>query len=160
MDKPIERVVHSVRMGELKVARDGDQLRTLLGSCVGIALYDRRSRAGGLAHVVLPQAPGKSDRPGKYIDTAVPQLICELQSLVGTSLRLSAKIAGGARMFQFEGPKQIGEMNIRACEGILRKIGVPILAHHHGGTRGRKMTLDTATGNVVIEIVGQAPIHL
>ncbi len=160
MEQPIERVIHSIRMGELKVARDGDQLRTLLGSCVGIALYDRRSRAGGLAHVVLPQALGKFDHPGKYVDTAVPKLICELESLVGTSLRLSAKIAGGAKMFQTEGPKQIGEMNIRACEGILKNIGVPIRAHHCGGTRGRKMTLDTATGSVVIQIVGQAPIKL
>ena len=65
----------SIRMGEMSVAADGVQLRTLLGSCVGLALHDRRHKVGGLAHIVLPRARGKTDRPGKFVDTAIPTLI-------------------------------------------------------------------------------------
>ena len=40
----------TIGMGEIGVARDGGMLRTFLGSCVGLALHDRRRRiAGGLA---------------------------------------------------------------------------------------------------------------
>ena len=44
----------SIPMGEISVARNDGTLRTLLGSCLGVALYDRRLKLGGLAHVVLP----------------------------------------------------------------------------------------------------------
>ena len=48
-----------------------------LGSCVGVVLYDRTARLGGLAHIVLPKAHGTVDHPGKYADTAIPALIAE-----------------------------------------------------------------------------------
>ena len=47
-------------MGELAVCQNGDCLRTLLGSCLGVALYDRRLKLGGLAHVVLPYEIGRA----------------------------------------------------------------------------------------------------
>ena len=44
-------------------------LRTLLGSCVGLALYDRRLRVAGLAHIVMPRARGRQRADGKLVDT-------------------------------------------------------------------------------------------
>ena len=46
----------SIRMGEMAVAINDGVLRTLLGSCIGLALYDQNRRVGGLAHVVLPDS--------------------------------------------------------------------------------------------------------
>ena len=89
----------SIRMGEMCVAGQGDSLRTLLGSCVGLALHDRRRKIGGLAHIVVPDSRGKVDRPGKFVDTAIPALIEQMEQLAGQSLTLSAKFAGGANMF-------------------------------------------------------------
>ena len=52
--EPGKRVANSsIRMGEMSVASDGELLRTLLGSCIGLALYDRRRQVGGLAHIVF-----------------------------------------------------------------------------------------------------------
>ena len=145
----------SIRMGKMSVARGGDRLRALLGSCVGLTLFDRRNKAGGLAHIVLPRAPAETDSPGKYVDTAIPRLIEEMQSMVGGELRLSAKIAGGACMFSHATSASIGQQNIQACERLLRELGIPVVAKHCGGTQGRRMSLDTATGHVLIEIVGR-----
>ncbi|NLY51006.1 MAG: hypothetical protein GX062_08405, partial [Firmicutes bacterium] len=51
------REVHRVGMADLAAARVPVVLCTIgLGSCVGIALYDRETRVGGLAHIMLPQA--------------------------------------------------------------------------------------------------------
>lgn len=61
----------SLPMGEIAVAGNGDVLRTLLGSCLGVALYERRLRVGALGHIVLPDSLGRTEPPGKFADTAV-----------------------------------------------------------------------------------------
>ncbi len=150
----------SIRMGEMCVAGAGNSLRTLLGSCVGVALHDRRRKIGGLAHIVLPDSRGKVDRPGKFVDTAIPALIEQMEHLGGQRLTLTAKIAGGASMFSTTVAANIGLQNIESCEQLLRNLRIPILAKHCGGEQGRRMTLDTENGIVLIEIVGQDPIEL
>ena len=160
MEKPKLAVVPSIRMGEMSVAADGDELRTLLGSCIGLALYDRRFKVGGLAHIVLPDSRGKTDRPGKFADTAIPALIAEMKKLADSELKLTAKMAGGASMFTTTVAANIGLQNIQSCEQLLGELGIPVVARDCGGKQGRRMSLNTGNGKVVIEIVGQDPIEL
>jgi chemotaxis protein CheD len=149
-------------MGALGVAQTDGVLRTLLGSCLGLVLYERRLKVGGLAHVVLPRAPGgHSDTPGKFADTAVPALVRALEELAGaTALTLCAKIAGGANMFNTTTANTIGAQNIEAMEQALRALRIPVLARHLGGEQGRRMTLDIATGTVTIDVVGAETITM
>lgn len=143
------------------MAGPGQQLRTLLGSCLGLALYDRQHKVGGLAHIVLPRSPDPvAQKPGKFVDTALPELMARMQQLVGSRLRLSAKIAGGASMFSTTVANNIGLQNIEACELLLNRYKIPLLAKHCGGQQGRRMTLHTMTGLVLVEIVGQDRIEL
>ena len=160
MDKQTNSACPSIRMGEMSVASDGDQLRTLLGSCIGLALFDRRRKVGGLAHIVLPSARGKTDRPGKFVDTAIPKLIEEMETLAGGELNLTAKMAGGACMFATAVTANIGRQNQESCQRLLGELRIPLVATHCGGGKGRRMSLNTANGRVLIEIVGQAPIEL
>jgi chemotaxis protein CheD len=149
-------------MGAFGVSQDSGILRTLLGSCVGLVLYERRLKIGGLAHIVLPKAPAvRSDTPGKFVDTAVPALIRKMEALAGvTTLKLSAKLAGGANMFNTTTTKTIGEQNIEATERVLEELRIPVLARHLGGEQGRRMTLDIATGTVTIDVVGAETITM
>ena len=55
----------SLPMGQIGVAQSEGQLRTLLGSCLGVALYDRRLRIAALSHIVLPDSQGQTHLPGK-----------------------------------------------------------------------------------------------
>ena len=160
MNRPRTTLPASIRMGEMDAANTSVVLRTLLGSCVGIALYDRRRRVGGLAHVVLPDARGSNENPGKFVDTAVPALIEQMQALVPEPLRLSARIAGGAQMFAAAGTRRIGDQNIEAAETVLRAVRIPIVGRHCGGSKGRRMTLDVATGVIRIEVVGCEPVEI
>jgi chemotaxis protein CheD len=142
-------------MGEIAVARDSGVLRTLLGSCLGLALYDRQIKVGALAHIVLPAALKQAEKPGKYADTAVPAMIGRMQELATAPLRLRARIAGGANMFAVaDSDSTIGRQNVEAIERILDKLRIPIIGRHCGGQQGRRMTLDIATGIVTIDIVG------
>ena len=154
--------VVTVAIGQWAVAAAPALIRTLLGSCVGVVLYDRNSKLGGLAHIVLPAARGTVDHPGKYADTAIPGMIAEFERRLGprTRMRLTAKLAGGASMFQVDTPADstlnIGRRNQEAIEAILDALRIPVLARDLGGTTGRRLTLDTVSGIVAIKVPGGA----
>jgi chemotaxis protein CheD len=150
-------------MGRWAVAAAPRQIRALLGSCVGVVLYDRVARLGGVAHIVLPDSRGEPDHPGKYADTAIPGMIADLERLLGRgpiSGRLSAKVCGGASMFQAGQTMNIGRMNAEAVERVLGALKIPIVARDLGGDAGRRLTLDTVTGVAVIRIPGGAEYNL
>jgi chemotaxis protein CheD len=147
-------------MGEMAVVKDDGVLRTLLGSCVGVALYDPTHRVAGLAHVVLPTSQGFPGAQGKFMDTAIPALLDHMARLVGRAMEPTARIAGGANMFATEAVRTIGQQNIEASERILRGMGVPIVGRHCGGEKGRRMALDAEGGVVTIQIVGSDSVTL
>ena len=148
----------SIPMGGIGVARDHGTLRTFLGSCVGLALYDRRRKIAGLAHVVLPESRGQVQQPGKYADTAVKELLRVLREMAdGEPLQVTAKVAGGAKMFGFQTGVTIGDQNLRAVEQLLSAEGITIVGRCCGGEHGRRMSLDVASGVVTIQTVGISP---
>lgn len=149
----------SVAMGQWAVAGAPVVIRTLLGSCLGVVLYDRVDKLGGVAHVVLPDSRGGTDHPGKFADTAIPALIKDLDRLAGRSLRprLTAKLFGGASMFQTNSPNlDIGRQNQEAVERALTLAGIPVIARDLGGGAGRRLTFQTTTGVVSVKIPGGA----
>ncbi len=147
-------------MGELAVAGGKTVLRTLLGSCLGLVLFDRRAKMGGLAHILLPNSQGKSDLPAKFVDTAIPALIDRMTDRIGRTPNLVAKMSGGANMFASVSPQPIGWQNIEAAERLLREFQVPIVARHLGGEQGRRMRFYAASGRVTIEVVGEDAVEL
>lgn len=43
-------------IGEMKVVHNPHQLIIVgLGSCIGLSLYDRIAKVGGMAHIMLPE---------------------------------------------------------------------------------------------------------
>ncbi len=150
----------TIRMGEFAVSMNDGVLRTLLGSCIGLALYDRRHKVGGLAHIVLPQSRTPGGPPGKFVDTAIPALYAEMETLAGQSLKPTARIAGGANMFSTIVILTVGTQNLDATERLLGELRIPLVGRHCGGEQGRRMSLDTTTGVITIEIVGADPIEL
>jgi chemotaxis protein CheD len=158
----------AVAIGQWAVATAPTKIRTLLGSCVGVVLYDRIAKLGGLAHIVLPEARGVTDHPGKYADTAIPALIADLERKLGPTVRprLTAKLVGGANMFQIDlamrenSNLNIGQRNQEAIEQLLDRFTIPIIARDVGGTTGRRLTLDTISGTVTIRIPGGSDYEL
>lgn len=149
-----------VGIAEWKVARQPDRLITLgLGSCVGVALYDPVNRIGGLLHIMLPDSKqfSNTSKPAKFADLGIPLLVQEIVRCGGRLGNLQAKIAGGAQMFTGMSGKfmlNIGERNVIMTRQVLGELGIRIVAEDVGGTRGRTMILDTATGQVLIRTVG------
>lgn len=139
------------------VGKGNDRLYTVVGSCIAIMLYDKKFRIGGLVHIMLGYSHGQTDNPSKYADTAVPYLIKEMVAMGAAEHRLAAaKIAGGGEMFEsLQGEGSVSRTNIAAVQDILPRHGIRIIASDLGGTMGRRITFDVATGRVYVQIQGQ-----
>ncbi|HUU75779.1 MAG TPA: chemotaxis protein CheD [Methanoregulaceae archaeon] len=125
-----------------------------LGSCVGLVIHDPIKCIGGMAHVMLPDSGGRTERPGKFADTAVETLVSEL---IGKGCRLAimqAKIAGGAAMFKtFSENLNIGERNVNAIRECLKDRKIPIIAEDVGGCTGRTIVYHpTCAGKLMIKL--------
>lgn len=159
------REVRRVGMADLAVARSPTVLVTIgLGSCVGVALYDEKARVGGLAHIMLPYSGNVPvTNPAKFADTALPLLVSNLKREGAAVRRLTAKVAGGAQMFQLAKPTEamrIGERNTEAVLAWLSAAGIPVVAQDTGGNWGRTVELDTASGELVVKTIAHGERRL
>jgi len=126
-----------------------------LGSCISVALFDRATRVGGLAHVMLPAqfSPNGQHPAGKFADVAIPAVVEEMRLAGAVSARLVAKIAGGAEMFVVSGMVGIGERNTLAVKQVLRDSGIRVVGADTGGHHARTVEFDTGTGIVTVRSV-------
>ncbi len=145
----------NVGMGQVAIARSPETLTTVLGSCIGVAIYHPQAGVGALAHVVLPDSGGRKGHPGKFADTAIPYMIQRIRDEGVFKNSLIAKLAGGASMFGSRGLMEIGECNLNAVKGALELAGIQIVAQHVGGQKGRRATFDCGNGDMKIEIAGK-----
>jgi chemotaxis protein CheD len=153
-----------VRMGELAVSGvPGDVLVSLgLGSCIGLALIDRKMGIAGLAHVVLPESQGHDETDArKFADHAVPELVSELEAAGARRLRLEAVLVGGASMFAVSSSNlEVGQRNEAAVREQLKRLRIPVRAVATGGNTGRTIRVDVETGAVTCREAGGDDIEL
>jgi len=129
-----------------------------LGSCIGLALIDRRSAVAGLAHIMLPEIPANGTACGKHAEFAVPALIDAVIDAGAARHRLDAVMVGGAAMFTFGGAgsagQEIGRRNEEAVRALLVKQRLFVRAEAVGGTRGRTLRVRVGDGTVVVKEAG------
>jgi chemotaxis protein CheD len=148
-----------VKVADFRSGTGNDILVTIgLGSCVGIVLYDAAAHVGGLAHVLLPSpALGRPDsNPAKFPQTAVPLLLEQMGQHGASIRRISARLIGGASMFNglgAPGTIQMGERNVVASRQALHQHGVAIVGEATGGDFGRTVRLWVADGRVEVSSV-------
>lgn len=151
---------YRVGIADLNVAKSPGEIITVgLGSCIGIALYDRINKIGGLLHIMLPDSNQFKNisNPLKFADLGIPIMIDNMKEKGANIRNLKAKISGGASMFNFSDKSMImdiGKRNIQAVKKNLNELSIPILAEEVGGKKGRTMILDTSSGIVQIKTVG------
>lgn len=80
----------NVNMADMKLARPPSNLRTVLGSCIGVFFYEPRMKIGGMVHVLLPEHPDGSlavTNAAKFATTGIPALL-ELMQKEGAQKKI------------------------------------------------------------------------
>lgn len=148
----------NVGIADLKISSSPNILRTILGSCVGICIYDVKIRIGGMGHIMLPSAKKDGGNIKKYSETAIPFLIKELMEAGSLKRNLKAKIAGGATMFKNVESSLMGEIgknNIRSVKEVLALNNIELVAEDVGADYGRTIDFYLETGELRIKTIGR-----
>jgi chemotaxis protein CheD len=146
-----------VGIAEYEVTTDGAVLTTSgLGSCIGVALYDRESGAAGLVHVMLPRYDDGEGARAKFADSGVEILLEEMERVGASREAIEAKIAGGSDMLDFsENGSSIGSRNADTVRETLSEYDIPIVNEDLGGDHGRSLRLESTSGDLVVKSANQ-----
>jgi len=140
-----------VGVGDLAVVADDATLTTSgLGSCIAVAMADRRAGVRGLLHAMLPSAARSrpaAPRPGKYVDTGIDALVDGLVAAGAVSTRLDAQLVGGAELLDLTAA--VGPQNIDRARQRLNAASIPIVASDVGADVGRTVRF-FVSGDVVV----------
>lgn len=129
------------------------RLRTLLGSCVAIALWHPRRRIGGMCHYLLPGFSGGSASmtDGRYAGGAFRLFLSEIARHRTRPEDYEATLLGGGKMF--ESSIGVGWRNIETGRHFLSEHGFLLRGEHVAGIGHRHVTFELSTGQVSLRHV-------
>lgn len=155
----------TVGIADMKMARGTGVLITYaLGSCIGICLHDPQTKIGALVHIMLPlNMEANRTTPMKYADTGIRQTLDKMVSRGASRARITAKIAGGAKMFDISGGGNLGNIGQRNIESVLftlQREKIRVLRQDVGGSIARTLSFDVATGMAKVRVYGREDMWL
>ena len=142
----------------MKLAKGQGMLITYaLGSCIGICLHDPLLKLGALVHIMLPvNMETNRTNTMKYADTGLRETLRQMEAMGGSRARITAKIAGGAKMFETGGSLgNIGQRNIESVHLNLKKEGIRLLKEDVGGSVARTLLFDVNSGLGCVRCYGR-----
>ena len=145
-EPPAEVVLHP---GDVALARLGDRLETLLGSCVSIILTDPRRTVAVMCHIVHSGTAPAEDRRAETTH-AEPALAAMFRLLQGCGISpqlCEAYLYGGGNMFPalFK-QSHVGQSNAEWALQALDGLGIRLLAQDTGGTVFRRISWTVGPG--------------
>ena len=149
----------NVGLAEYKISSKPDEALVILGlgSSIGLFFFDPRTQVAAAAHVMLPAGRDEDAHPTKYCSSAVPFLLAQMQAAGASTEELKVAVFGGATMLS-TGPTsllEIGQRNTAAAADALVKAGLTPVVSDTGGSKGRNVALEVATGYVTVKVLAQ-----
>ena len=148
----------TIGIADMKLARGQGMLITYaLGSCIGICLHDPLLKLGALIHIMLPlNMETNRTNTMKYADTGLRETLRQMEAMGAKRARITAKIAGGAKMFETGGSLgNIGQRNIESVHLNLKKEGIRLLKEDVGGSVARTLLFDVNSGLGCVRCYGR-----
>jgi len=151
-----QRTEH-IPAGQMKADKNATGIyQAYLGTCLGVALYDKAHKIGGLIHILLPEPLGSmgDQFPEKYASTGIPMLLDQLIHLGSAPKHLRATIAGGALVgpvSQQDMGLDIGGRSADIAQAILQSHGIEIVNSETGGFFTCTLELNMESGETAIK---------
>ncbi len=144
-----------VHIGEVKIAKNGEQLKAILGSCVGIGVIWRERNFCGLAHCLLPEGPARNFNIGaRFVDQAYRSLLALMKIRPDDYSKIEIVIAGGGNMTSSSEKSNadlVGYNNFKMAISEAESRGLRIIFKDGGGLEGRKIIINSSDCSYSIE---------
>jgi len=151
--------------GEYFVGRSGTVVKTLLGSCIAVCLYDPKAQVFGLNHFLLATDKLKrsdilGSRSGYYGVHAMELVINGMLKLGASKQRIVAKVFGGGNVIpRLTGRRgdfdTVGEQNIAFAREFLKLERMTVISEDVGGDHGRVIYFDSNDFSVYQSLINQ-----
>lgn len=140
--------------GEFGVYHRPLAVKTILGSCVSIVLWDSVRRIGGLNHYILPR-PARDEDPGpRHGVFACRKLISRMLAAGVERSNLWAAVIGGGSPSGAPHDASVGAENTRVALTLLAEFGLRVRRQETGGKHGRKLLFNTGDGSLIVRSLG------
>ncbi len=149
-----------LKPGEYAVGDTSCRIRTVLGSCISIALWSPAPRLGAMSHCLLPSRGREGvarvrglellGLDARYADEALHLMLHELERRQVRGAQCRAKIFGGGNMFPGQRPAgvPVGRRNGEAARELLQAHGIEVVSESLFGDGHRQIVFEVATGDV------------
>ena len=144
-----ENNAYFLQPGYIYFSKGEGCVRTVVGSCVSVCLWDKTLRFGGMNHFLHPRTREPGEATPRFGNVATAALIRMMEEAGCQRRDIVAQILGGAFPEWAKG-KNIGAENVRAARDTLGKKGILVASEDVGGCLGRKIVFDTRTGQLVV----------
>jgi chemotaxis protein CheD len=136
-----------VQKGEIVISEESLSLATVVGPGAAVCIWADGGRVvAGMCHFVQPVIYDLSKATAWFGNVAVVTLIKKMRAIVPDAM-LEAQIFGGASR---DAAETLGERNVEIARKALTNRGVRIVSEDVGGSRGRKILFDTASGHTAV----------
>lgn len=123
-------------------------VRAVCGNGAIVTMYDPIHKIGGMVHCVFPDMKGFSSVSNYHADTAIEGLYASLSKQSPLSRFAEAQLFGGGHYYGLK--RERAEQLVEKMRVVLRALKVKIISEDIGGTMGRKVVLNTFSGETVV----------
>jgi len=155
-----------VGVSDMKVSNNKEEMLITysLGSCIGVVIYDKQVKVGGMLHYMLPESQidrNKAEKnPYMFADTGIPSLFKAAYALGALKSRMKVVVVGGAQILDQNGFFNIGKRNHMALRKLFFKNGVIIDHEDVGGNVNRTIRIEIGTGEIFMKTSGKGEEQL
>jgi len=147
-----------VPIGGLYVTKEPMILQTVLGSCVSITFFDKKIKAGGMNHIVLPGVfigddanKMLTEKDSRYGIFSIEKLLYEMKNIGSSKEDIEARIFGASFMGRRNQVIDIQSQNVDFVKAFLKMAKINITQEVVLQDEALKIFFNTATG--VVEVV-------
>jgi chemotaxis receptor (MCP) glutamine deamidase CheD len=149
-----EKII-TLHVGGVHASAEPTVIKTLLGSCIAVCLWDPRARIGGMNHFMLPEGRGDGsiEDATRFGVHAMDRLIGEMLKLGAEPRRFAVKVFGGASVLALKGAASVPQANVEFVRTFLAREGFHLAAKSVGGTYPRQVHFFTESGKALVRRV-------
>jgi chemotaxis protein CheD len=150
-----------LKPGELCFSKRPVVVTTVLGSCVAATFYHAATGLAAICHALQPKCPSSDPCVDdctvryRYAVCAITAMTRQMSARGVWPREIEVKLFGGAALMGTTrtagAAPSIGQQNVRAAMDTISDCGLILKVMDVGGTFGRKIIFDTATGEVLLK---------